>query len=210
MKPKSIRQLLFTLATILSLALLAATAALWVRSYRIVDHFSYDRWERFHAGHRISISSDGGRLVFGSMNLQGAIGSTGRPDAFVPYGEFRHDTVPAGPNVVDLSTYPSAYRRMFAKWSGGYGFAYFEFRRSRGWGVCAPCWAPATLFAACPLAACVRLARRRRKNAGLCTACGYNLTGNVSGVCPECGVEIRGGKKIDLNVDSVRPHSTKP
>lgn len=23
-----------------------------------------------------------------------------------------------------------------------------------------------------------------------CTACGYNLTGNVSGVCPECGVRV--------------------
>ena len=27
---------------------------------------------------------------------------------------------------------------------------------------------------------------RRRKN-GWCVACGYDLTGNVSGVCPECG-----------------------
>ena len=30
-----------------------------------------------------------------------------------------------------------------------------------------------------------RLDARRR--AGLCTACSYNLTGNTSGVCPECG-----------------------
>jgi hypothetical protein len=26
--------------------------------------------------------------------------------------------------------------------------------------------------------------------AGNCTACGYNLTGNTSGVCPECGTAI--------------------
>ena len=25
---------------------------------------------------------------------------------------------------------------------------------------------------------------------GHCTKCGYNLTGNVSGVCPECGTRI--------------------
>lgn len=25
---------------------------------------------------------------------------------------------------------------------------------------------------------------------GLCIACGYNLTGNVSGICPECGTAI--------------------
>ena len=25
----------------------------------------------------------------------------------------------------------------------------------------------------------------------ICDRCGYNLTGNVSGVCPECGLRIR-------------------
>ena len=29
--------------------------------------------------------------------------------------------------------------------------------------------------------------RQRRINRGLCRHCGYNLTGNVSGICPECG-----------------------
>ena len=29
--------------------------------------------------------------------------------------------------------------------------------------------------------------RRERRPAGLCRKCGYDLTGNVSGVCPECG-----------------------
>lgn len=32
--------------------------------------------------------------------------------------------------------------------------------------------------------------RRQRASAGLCVACGYNLTGNTSGVCPECGQKI--------------------
>ena len=31
------------------------------------------------------------------------------------------------------------------------------------------------------------LCRRRRRRRGLCITCGYNLEGNVSGVCPECG-----------------------
>ena len=30
----------------------------------------------------------------------------------------------------------------------------------------------------------------QRASAGLCVACGYNLTGNTSGTCPECGKEI--------------------
>jgi hypothetical protein len=34
------------------------------------------------------------------------------------------------------------------------------------------------------------LRRYRRKKKGLCLTCGYNLTGNVSGICPECGEKI--------------------
>jgi hypothetical protein len=32
--------------------------------------------------------------------------------------------------------------------------------------------------------------RRNRAGRGLCLACGYNLTGNISGICPECGTGI--------------------
>ncbi len=32
---------------------------------------------------------------------------------------------------------------------------------------------------------------RRRDRSGFCVECGYNLTGNISGVCPECGNRIR-------------------
>jgi len=35
-----------------------------------------------------------------------------------------------------------------------------------------------------------RLNRLRRRTMGLCGGCGYNLTGNESGVCPECGTTI--------------------
>jgi hypothetical protein len=32
--------------------------------------------------------------------------------------------------------------------------------------------------------------RYRRRKKGLCLKCGYNLTGNVSEICPECGEKI--------------------
>ncbi len=46
------------------------------------------------------------------------------------------------------------------------------------------------LFAIYPTIAFIRgpLRRWRRRRRGLCLKCGYNLEGNVSGVCPECGV----------------------
>ena len=33
---------------------------------------------------------------------------------------------------------------------------------------------------------------RRRPRPGCCMACGYNLTGNTSGRCPECGAAVKG------------------
>jgi hypothetical protein len=48
------------------------------------------------------------------------------------------------------------------------------------------------LFLAYPVLAYVRgpLRRWRRKKKGQCLKCGYNLTGNVTGVCSECGMKI--------------------
>lgn len=54
-----------------------------------------------------------------------------------------------------------------------------------------PLPAAVVLLAIFPLRAGWRLSiRHRRRNRGLCTSCGYDLTGNVSGVCPECGAAV--------------------
>jgi len=37
--------------------------------------------------------------------------------------------------------------------------------------------------------------RRRRAPPDACRKCGYNLTGNVSGICPECGTPISAGAR---------------
>ena len=48
------------------------------------------------------------------------------------------------------------------------------------------------VFAAYPTIAFIRgpLRRWRRRRKGLCLKCGYDLTGNVSGICPECGMAV--------------------
>lgn len=54
-----------------------------------------------------------------------------------------------------------------------------------------PLWMMVTLFAVYPVIAvvcsCGPLRRWRRRRAGHCITCDYDLSGNVSGVCPECG-----------------------
>ncbi len=53
-------------------------------------------------------------------------------------------------------------------------------------------WVIACLLATYPAVTFMRgpLRRRRRRKRGLCVGCGYDLTGNITGVCPECGVPI--------------------
>ena len=53
-------------------------------------------------------------------------------------------------------------------------------------------WFLFVLFCTYPTIAFIRgpYRRYRRRKKGLCLKCGYNLTGNVSGVCPECGERI--------------------
>lgn len=51
-----------------------------------------------------------------------------------------------------------------------------------------PWWFLALASALFPAAALFKWVRRRAKaGSGGCPACGYDLTGNASGVCPECG-----------------------
>jgi len=49
---------------------------------------------------------------------------------------------------------------------------------------------PIIAFARGPLRRWRRRRVNRRREEGLCISCGYDLTGNVTGRCPECGTEI--------------------
>ncbi len=58
-------------------------------------------------------------------------------------------------------------------------------------------WILAILFSGYPVLSLICGPRRRhmRRRKGLCAGCGYSLTGNVSGVCPECGNRVRRQKE---------------
>ena len=50
-----------------------------------------------------------------------------------------------------------------------------------------PLWA---VFLVAVIPSSIGWRRYRRPPPGRCQKCGYDLTGNVTGVCPECGTEI--------------------
>jgi len=55
------------------------------------------------------------------------------------------------------------------------------------WKVLFPIW-PGVVIAAGLPSIWIKTRRQKPVAAGCCT-CGYNLTGNMSGICPECGAE---------------------
>jgi hypothetical protein len=56
------------------------------------------------------------------------------------------------------------------------------------WDMSAPLWPLVLVTALLPASRWWRWRKSiRRQATGGCHACGYNLTGNVSGTCPECG-----------------------
>ena len=56
-----------------------------------------------------------------------------------------------------------------------------------GWFMVVPLW---PLIVSLAVAGAYSSWRRRRPRTGHCVTCGYNLKGNVSGVCPECGTAV--------------------
>jgi hypothetical protein len=84
----------------------------------------------------------------------------------------------------------------------GPGFGYMNGTPGFGWSIpvhfkpvgrttvlAIPIWALALAFAMLPMISLIRIVSRKRRRAkpNHCRSCGYNLTGNMSGVCPECG-----------------------
>ncbi|MDM8007650.1 MAG: hypothetical protein QUV05_16035 [Phycisphaerae bacterium] len=65
-------------------------------------------------------------------------------------------------------------------------------RKSRQINAECPLWMPLVFFA---IPTVYLFWHDRRIPPGHCQSCGYNLTGNVSGVCPECGEKVIAGAR---------------
>jgi len=74
---------------------------------------------------------------------------------------------------------------MAVLFAAGVGAHVGLYRPAGAWAVLAA-WVAFVAFLVCS-----PVARERGRSArGLCTKCGYDLTANVSGVCPECGTPV--------------------
>jgi len=93
------------------------------------------------------------------------------------------------------SSYAPAGAFILAALPHGFGFAWGSSRAQYG-EMSGPCLVPYLLLAGLiPSLAAVRWIIREARSVcrierGCCAACGYNLTGNTSGSCPECGAPV--------------------
>ena len=164
---------LFNLVALLSVLWCAGAAALWLRGRYAADEL---RWEGRDVTAAL-VASRGRVLAYHASRLSGDALSRGR-------GQFVRES--RAPYAVHLNTWlPMSPNRLgFAHSAGvaqGTRLRYLVF----------PLWAAALPPLVAPALwlrrAALRRRRARRAAAGRCARCGYDLTGNVSGVCPECG-----------------------
>ena len=112
---------------------------------------------------------------------------------------------------VVVPTYDISQEQVTRVEFGGFCYAHAVKKRSLGptprpyrrlWKVQIPLFPMCILFAAYPAIAFIRgpLRRHRRRRKGWCIKCAYNLTGNVSGFCPECGTHIAAGTRRSCGV----------
>jgi hypothetical protein len=113
---------------------------------------------------------------------------------------WRHDPAGVDAGWHGASTGVGAYRLQeeFAKSHWGFALEDRAYPRRSGGEIRVrkalvplPAVAGVAMVVVVLLAGLRRAARRRWRLAnGICIACGYDLTGNVSGKCPECGVAV--------------------
>jgi len=72
-------------------------------------------------------------------------------------------------------------------------FQSYRFQAGSGWELDIPLW---YILLAVGIPTGYLWYRDRRPPPGHCRKCGYDLTGNVSGICPECGTPIKGAKRM--------------
>jgi hypothetical protein len=200
---------LLNLCTLLSLLLCAAVCGLWVRSHWVRDTLTWAResvvYTRPLGDHRVC-SWTRMECAYGGLHVERVWLRTGVFAGLWPPAGFSHTSsyeVDGYPTIGDpLGRSTSIGSCYVLTWHGfevvsaddraGDSDPIYQLSHRS---ITFPLWLPA-LVAAAMTGYSYRRVRRTRLSArfrapGVCRRCGYDLTGNVSGVCPECGADSR-------------------
>ena len=173
----AMRRRLFTAVSVLSLMACAAVIGMWV-----ISHSHYHgvilAARRSPAQRLIQAESHGGVLLMAVAVERQQF----EPPGWSIYG-YPRDSHSA---IVESAT-PTPFNRMGFYWIGHQNSRLGEDYHA----IVMPHWFAVAVFLVAPCLWLMIQSRRNRADAraavGLCMLCGYNLTGNTSGVCPECG-----------------------
>jgi outer membrane protein assembly factor BamB len=191
-------------AVTLSLALVAAGTALWVRGKRTAEQVGLGSYELLPdrvLSRTFQLDSEMGglRIERVEVNLSLANGLAQARDTQGYFWHYMPDP-PVYPTAAPLR--PRHERGFVHVWHGLDAQSRSELDLAgksverKTTSITVPDW---LLFVPTGFLAATWLARaglrwrtqRRRANTGHCLVCNYSLTGNISGTCPECGTPVR-------------------
>jgi len=164
------RRYIFNTLTVISLLLLLAVVGLWVDSFWTVRKWYSHTYVEHETDYTLwvhSAMSDIGAVSFWRYEIKGM------PKPTI-------DKIKA--KIIPGATFTSQPADLPMYWWG------FKFTTDhRRIAVAVPHWFLALIFATFPAIWLIKWNKRRKLGPNACPSCGYDLTGNESGVCPECG-----------------------
>ena len=183
---------LFTVASALSLLLFAATLGLWASSLRremFCEHTSFSPYRAHWYWLNWQVWSEDGFLRWASTGVETNTARFESTWAERP-GQWEWKIEPRGARGLEMG-FPE---NLWPRWDivPAYAPGRADVIRSRYIGIILPYWVVLAVALPLPVFWTIRHRRRvRRRELLLCRFCGYNLTGNTSGMCPECGAACK-------------------
>ena len=188
------RRRLFDFAAAVSLAVLVATLIAWPSSLRwetLCEHTAFSRYGKEWYWINWQIWSEDGFVRWASTWVEVNTPNFDSTWEEQP-GQWTLKSQRLGASGPTMG-FPANFRPPCDTATGVFGPTRPDVIRSRYVGVIIPYWCFLVVFFPLPAIWIVRRRRQsRRQKQSLCLSCGYNLTANTSGVCPECGTPVAG------------------
>jgi hypothetical protein len=178
---EGLKRWIFNLLAGFSLLLFVGTGVLWMRNYWIMEGIT---WNHSFA-------------TYGITSTRGVFVIWRKDDNWLDYG-LRYATESPFDPIAELQRLSIPFTAFAGFFSTNSLLALKKTPNEFIGALGVPHWFPMLLFAV-PRTMRIRsiLKQRRLAMSGHCRRCGYNLTGNVSGVCPECAMSIERVPKWD-------------